>query len=205
MTKNSGDVILRDRMQFTLSNTGDQTTLYGRVDLSAYVNPIDRSGLSIKSIYFHLRNQDGTQSGLANTGMMSPVGDWESAAPTSGDVSAMKIYATTRAYENASEVGIASPDVLCVEEIWSVVGKGPLGADTTQNAAPLVLHNQWYGPEDLHPQGYTVVSDLLVGVAVDKWITLKDQTIEIDILMIAEPVKVTEKRLNEILSQAQDL
>jgi len=25
----------------------------------------------------------------------------------------LKVYATTRAYENASEVGIASPDVLC--------------------------------------------------------------------------------------------
>ena len=117
----------------------------------------------------------------------------------------MKIYATTRAYENASEVGIASPDVLCVDETWSVVGRGPDGTGLEQNAAPLVLHNQYYGPEDLHPQGYTVVSDLLIGVAVDSWITLKDQTIEIDILMIAEPVKVTEKRLNEILSQAQDL
>lgn len=205
MTKNAGDVILRDRMQFTLDAGGDQTTLYGRIDLSAYCNPVDRSGLSIKAVYFHLRNQSGVATALTNTGMMTPVGDWQSANTAAGVVSAMKVYGSTRAYENASEVGIASPDVLCVMEMYSAIGQAPLGGATDGNAAPLVLHNQWYGPEDLHPSGYTVVSDLLIGIATDNWNTLADNTVEIDILLIAEPIKVTEKRLNEILSQAQDL
>ena len=69
----------------------------------------------------------------------------------------------------------------------------------------VVTHENWYGPEDLHPEGYTVVSDLLIGVAVDKWTLANDDVLELDVLIVAEPIKVTESRLNEILSQGLDL
>ena len=114
------------------------------------------------------------------------------------------MYATTRAYENASEVGIASPDVICVEEHLAVVGPAHTGA-TADNGAPMLSLTERYGPMDLHPNGYTVVSDLLIGIAADKWDSLDLDTIEIDVLIIAEPIKVTTDRMNEILSQAQDL
>ncbi|GAG91028.1 unnamed protein product, partial [marine sediment metagenome] len=55
MAKNRGDVILRDRMQFDLDAAGDRTTLYGRIDLSSYVNPVSRDGLAIKQVLFQLR------------------------------------------------------------------------------------------------------------------------------------------------------
>ena len=61
------------------------------------------------------------------------------------------------------------------------------------------------GPEDLHPEGYTVVSDLLIGVAADNWLANTDDTLEIDILIIAEAVTVTQNRMNDMLSQAQEL
>ena len=203
MAKVSDDVILRDRMQFELDVAGDRTTLYGRIDLSNYVNPITRQGLAIKEVFFQLRNS--ASLALSNTGIFNPVANWSSASTTAGITSALKLYATTRAYENASEVGIASPDVICVEEHMAIVGQGPLGGATDGNAAPLLSLSERYGPMDLHPNGYTVVSDLLIGIAADKWDSLDLDTIEIDVLIIAEPIKVTTDRMNEILSQAQDL
>jgi len=49
------------------------------------------------------------------------------------------------------------------------------------------------------------VSDLLIGVAADGWDIDGEDTLEIDIMMIAEPIKISTERMNEILSQAQDL
>ena len=120
MAKNQDDILLRDRMQFTFDGTGDRTTLYGRIDLSSYVNPISREGLAIKEVKFQLR--EPTQGTFLNTGCFSPVADWASSSGTVGLLSAVKLYATTRAYENAAEVGIASPDVLCVYEKIAVQG-----------------------------------------------------------------------------------
>ena len=64
-----------------------------------------------------------------------------------------------------------------------------------------------YGPKDLHPDGFLVVSDLLIGVAADNVENgnLGDITCELDIMLIAEPVKITQTRLDELLAQAQDL
>ena len=197
MAKNAGDVILRDRMQFDLDASGDRTTLYGRIDLSSYVNPVSRDGLAIKQVLFQLRDQTGSNP---NTGSFNLVADSLSSSGTAGQSSFLKIYATTRAYENASEVGIASPDVLCVYEAFSFVGAKPAGT-----APSLIASETMYGPKDLHPDGFTVVSDLLIGVASDRWILQSDDTIEIDIMLIAEPIKITTERMNEILSQAQDL
>ena len=197
MAKNAGDVILRDRMQFELDAGGDRTTLYGRIDLSSYINPVKRAGLAVKEIRFMLREPAGA---LSNTGTLPPVADFFSPAGTTGVQSCLKLYATTRAYENASEVGIASPDVLCVLEKFSVVGASPVGS-----APAILVWEDWYGPKDLHPEGYTVVSDLLIGVAADNWLLQAGDTLEVDIMLIAEPITITTERMNEILSQAQDL
>jgi hypothetical protein len=120
---------------------------------------------------------------------------------TAGELAGLKLYATTRAYENASEVGIASPDVLCVYEIMQAAGNSPANEPVS-----LWIRENWYGPKDLHPEGYTVVSDLLIGVAADGWdIDGDGETLEVDIMLIAEPVSISTARMNEILSQAQDL
>ena len=197
MAKSANDVILRDRMQFELDSGGNRTTLYGRIDLSSYVNPVSRDGLAIKQVLFQVRDQSG---GNPNTGTLTRVGDWESGSGSAGQSSVLKVYATTRAYENASEVGIASPDVLCVLEVYSAVG-----ASDTGSSPSYIAETVYYGPKDLHPSGFTVVSDLLIGVAADTWVTQGSDTLEIDVMLIAEPIKITEKKLNEILSQAQDL
>ena len=198
MAKNAGDVILRDRMQFDLEAGGNRSTLYGRIDLSSYVDPVNRAGLAVKEVRFQIRETASTT--LDNTGIWAPIGNWTSTSGSVGELAALKLYATTRAYENASEVGIASPDVLCVYEIVQAAGNSP--QDT---AVSLLLKENWYGPKDLHPEGYTVVSDLLIGVAADGWDIDATDTLEIDIMLIAEPIKISTERMNEILSQAQDL
>lgn len=200
MAKNSGDLILRDRMQFEFDSAGDRTTLYGRIDTSAYVDPVSRMGLAVKEIYFQLRQAPSTK--YPNTGIFESVAEVGGPDVNNTFASAgLKLYATSRAYENASEVGIASPDVLCVKTYTShtAYNADEIGTNMYMNQW------EWYGPRDLHPDGYTLVSDLLIGVAADDWKSLNDSTLEIDILIVAEPIKVTTERMNEILSQAQDL
>lgn len=196
MSKNPGDVILRDRMEFDVSNAGDRSTVYGRIDLSQYISVTENRGLAVKAVYFQVREQSSTA--LSNTGVWDPVAIVDTAT---GSVSALKIYATTRAYENASDVGIASPDVLCVRE-WTA--STSISDGTTQGASYWCT-DTFYGPMDLHPSGYVLVSDLLIGVAMDNWRRNDDDTLEVDILLIAESVKVTKDRMNEMLTQAQDL
>jgi hypothetical protein len=197
MAKNAGDVILRDRMQFELDANGDRSTLYGRIDLSSYINPVKRAGLAIKEVRFQIRDPNGA---LNNSGSLPPIAEFLSSSGSQGVQSALKLYATTRAYENASEVGIASPDVLCVLDKYAVCGATPAGVSPA-----LLAWEDWYGPKDLHPEGYTVVSDLLIGVAADNWKAQASETLEVDIMLIAEPITITTERMNEILSQAQDL
>ncbi len=214
MPKATNDLILRDRLQFEIVSGADRTTLYGRLDLSDYVNVVKKDGLSIKELYIQPRVPNG-DDGFGLNGTLNQTGVFSSSwflgfigNPSNDNaMAALKIYASTRAYQNASDVGIASPDVLCVEE-WQC----GFALDTTTSAE---LPNNFgvsdyrrFGPKDLHPDGFIVVSDLLIGVAADNMtIGATDSTtpIELDIMMIAEPVKITQKRLDEMLAQAQDL
>lgn len=196
MAKSKGDIILRDRMQFTLS-TGTQSTVYGRQDLSDYVNAVEKKGLNIKQIFWQLRYP--TSAELGNTGMFVPALENVGSGTSTWNSSGIKIYATTRAYENASDVGIASPDVIAVEEIkFAINGTAALGNT-------ILYETVRYGPLDLHPEGYTVVSDLLIGIAVDDATAFASEVLELDLLIIAEPVTVTARDLTEMLTQSQDI
>lgn len=208
MPKGSNDLILRDRLQFDFVSGQDRTTLYGRLDLSDYVNVVKKDGLSIKELFLQPRVQSGKDgintTSFTNTGLFSQY--------FAGDIgqqgeraAALKIYASTRAYQNASDVGIASPDVLCVEE-WSCFNSQS-GTIADGQQISNCFYNR-FGPYDLHPDGFIVVSDLLIGVAADNMILgAVDEvvTVELDVMMIAQPVKITQARLDEMLAQAQDL
>ena len=202
MTKNATDLILRDRLQFTLDVNGDQETVYGRFDLSDYTSALERKGLSIKEVTFMPRAP--TLAQLANTGNFPLWAiDSGSGNPAGGEVSALKIYATTRAYESATDVGIASPDVLVVET-WDVyLGPFSVPPGSQQSGNHTVFHNR-YATGDLHPDGFPVVTDLLIGVAADNWTFSGDDTIELDVMIIASPITITQKQLTEMLVQGQD-
>jgi hypothetical protein len=195
MAKGSRDVILRDRLQFDIDAvTGDTALVYGRVDMSDYVSIVKNEGLAIKEIRFQPRAPDQV------------LGDWpqwmiDFTAPGAESAN-LKIFATTTAYENVADVGIGSPNVICL-----------LNRQCTQlqdGAAPglsggTVTEWNWYGTPDLHPEGYDIVTDLLIGVAANGVTRLQGTTAELDIMIIAEPKKITSKDLTQMLTQAQDL
>lgn len=191
MAKGSRDLILRDRLQFDVDGSGDAALVYGRVDLSDFVNVVKREGMSIKEIRYQLRSPAAPNGILMPTLLRTAGG----ANPNSS----IKVFGTTTAYENIADVGIASPDVINVLEMTTT-----LLEDGAGNVADAV--NQWthFGTPDLHPAGYHIVSDLLVGVAVDN-VDSAGLTLEIDVMVIGEPVKLTEADMTEMLTQQQDL
>ena len=190
MAKNKGDLILRDRLQFTLDNQGDLAVQYGRIDLSDYVNVVRDEGLHIKEITYQLRR---TGAGL-NACVFDPVLGTDTTA-----FAELQIFATTTAYEDAADVGIASPNVL---NNYTMSTTRETNAGNSQ-----LWENQerFRGVYDLHPEGYTVITDLLIGAAANNATKYADETIEIDIMMIAEPKKVTKDDLERMLAQATDL
>ena len=189
MAKAARDLILRDRLQFDVDVSGDTDLVYGRVDMSAFVNIVKREGFAIKEVRYQLRDPSSVKTGMFNP-LLSLAGE---------SFASLKVFATTTAYENAQDVGIASPDVLSVFEL-TTVRDNP--AATGENFA-----NQWtlFGTPDLHPDGYNVVSDLLIGVSGNDCTVFAGTTLEVDIMIIGEPVKLNEADMTEMLTQGQDL
>jgi hypothetical protein len=200
MAKGKGDLILRDRLQFTPDASGNQTTVYGRFDLSDFVSTLDRKGLSIKEINFMLRD-----SSAGNTGNFSfSQGDDTNISAFDVSRSQLKLYATTRAYENASDVGIASPDVLHVETWTTYLGPRSEAGPPPGGSLYMYADHYVFPVQNLHPDGFPVVTDLLVGVASDTWNLVGAKDLEIDVMIIAEPITITQKQLTEMLVQGQD-
>jgi hypothetical protein len=197
MAKGSSDVILRDRLQFDVDTNGDVSLVYGRIDLSDYVNIVENRGMAIKEIRFQPRSP--AQS----------LGDFPAWMIDTGTVNAasanLKVFATTTAYEDVRDVGIASPNVLCVlnrqnQQLYDTNAVAPNAALYAQ-----LTEWNWFGTPDLHPEGYDVVTDLLIGISGFGMTRLATLTCELDIMIIAEPKKITQKDLTQMLTQAQDL
>ena len=193
MAKGSRDIILRDRLEFTTNSLGITSLVYGRVDLSDYVSIVKNEGLSIKEVRFQFRvpADDEAWPEWLNAENLTLI---PANSASQADITA---FATTTAYENAADIGIASPNVLCIYEEQSTVTAAGW-ADSKKDM---------YGTPDLHPEGYDVVTDLLIGVFANNLQNsrLVDTTLELDVMIIAEPKKITQKDLTQMLTQAQDL
>lgn len=192
MAVGKNDLILRDRLQFDVDENGVTATVYGRIDLSDFVNVVTGKGLAIKEVRYQVRDPTNT----ANTGTLDPL-----LIGGAGNFGSLKMFATTSAYENASDVGISSPNVLSVVEMTSVaiLIAGAGDAASMQNT-----WTEWSTP-DLHPSGYNVVTDLLIGIAANACAAISNRTLEVDIMLIAEPITLSKNDLNDMLIQAQDL
>lgn len=198
MAKKASDLIMRDRLQFTLDASGDLDVVYGRIDLSDYVNTVQKKGLAVKEVRFMVRDPSEKITGSFNQLLATP-----GPATTNANNAFLKLFATTTAYENAQDVGLASPNVFATVEHQHYI-------TLIQQAGNNVGGNQViqyfeFGTPDLHPDGYTVVTDVLIGVSASACTRYADTTLEVDIMLIAEPITVTQKELNEMLVQAQDL
>lgn len=202
MAKSKSDIILRDRLQFTLDASADLSLVYGRIDLSDYVNVVEKRGLMVKDIYLQVRDPNNAGGGSANTGVWSVLNGVLDPTVGSDGYNAWKFFVSTRAYESAADVGIASPDVLYIQEY--VLSR-------FHSSAAMIVSEGYeadFPTRDYHPDGYPVVSDLLVGVAVDSNSSdteFIDATLEIDIMLIAETTTITAKQMTQLLTQAQDL
>jgi len=197
MAKGRQDLMLRDRMEFTFDGAGDINTVYGRVDLSDYVSVLNSDGLAIKEVRWQLR--DPKQD---NTGMLNPVLTTELATETN-QFAGIKIWACTVAYQSAVDVGIGSPNVIALEERHTRIV--PIQDAGTNVGGTCQFGREWYGTLDLHPEGYTVVTDMLVGIAADSCTRYGGETLQLDLQIIAEPVSITKGRLEEMLAQGSDL
>jgi len=196
MARGKDDLILRDRLQFTLDANGDLPVVYGRIDLSDYVSVVNNEGLAIKEMRIQIRDPTLTNTGTFNPDLITNNG-------SAGGVNkgTMTIYGTTTAYESAVDVGIGSPNTFFQAEYVTFSAKEAGASVPNFNN---VTYFQ-YGTPDLHPEGYVVVSDVLVGIATEQALTYADTTLELDVMLIAEPMKVTKNELKEMLAQATDL
>jgi hypothetical protein len=195
MAKSSRDVILRDRLQFEVTGTGDTALVYGRIDLSDYVNIVKKDGLAIKEIRYHVRDPT-IQTGVFNEALLTLGGG------ANDQEAFLKLFATTTAYENANDVGIGSPNVISILEYQSTFDS----AGSSGSLAFYQLNDHYeYGTPDLHPDGYDVVTDLLIGVCANTMERHANKTLEIDIMIIAEPKSITQRDLTQMLTQGQDL
>lgn len=197
MAKGRQDLMLRDRMEFTFDGSGDIDTVYGRVDLSDYVSVLNSDGLAIKEVRWQLRDPKQDK-----TGMLDPVLCQELATETN-QFAGIKIWACTVAYQSAVDVGIGSPNVIALEERHTNIT--PIQNAGTNVGGSTSFGREWYGTLDLHPEGYTVVTDMLVGIAANECTTYSGETLQLDLQIIAEPVSITKGRLEEMLAQGSDL
>ncbi len=193
MARGKNDLILRDRLQFTLDASGDLPIVYGRVDLSDYVSVVNNQGLAIKETRIMLRNPNSTNTGFLGLNLLLTGGGLTGSA----DIS---VVGTTTAYESGADIGIASPNTFFQARMSSENFEDGAGTVVSQD-------NVWFefGTPDLHPEGYVVVSDVLIGIAANNVLRYAEDTLECDVMLIAEPVKVTKDELKEMLAQATDL
>ena len=195
MARGKNDLILRDRLQFTIGGGGDLSIVYGRVDLSDYTSVVNNQGLSIKEMRVQVRDPTSLRTGVFNNNLLQDnLGNGEYGTAN------LKIIGCTTAYESGVDTGIGSPNLFFNAECRTDMYKNS-GGDI------LYANNEWfeYGTPDLHPAGYVVVSDVLVGIAANDALAYTDTTLELDVMLIAEPVKVTKDELKEMLAQATDL
>ena len=163
-------------MQYDVDNNGDVATLYGRVDLSDYVSIPKSEGLKIKEIRFQVRDTSEPQTGSFNQLLNRDA--------TTATFSSLKLYSTTTAYETAVDVGIGSPNVINVVEHQCYTHTIENGSGTNVGGNTLISYFE-YGVPDLHPDGFPVVTDLLIGVAAENMAAYKNKTLELDIMIIA--------------------
>tara|TARA_R110000803_G_scaffold121286_1_gene189364 strand:- start:1796 stop:2407 length:612 start_codon:yes stop_codon:yes gene_type:complete len=190
--------------------SGDQSTLYGRMDTSAFVNVLGKKAMMVHKILMQPRNPDGTSSLLDKTGAFVPLyGDTTGSETIPGwtdrnRYSAFKIVACNTAFEDLSTVGIASDGVYKIQEYntWTA-SASVLDASIPNDravSAGYALAQHGYEEYDLseESEGILLMSDLLFGIATDNWFegtTSATVDIELDVVVYFTPTTVTNKQL----------
>ncbi len=152
----SSVITLSDTYEFTTDAAGDISTSYGRMDLSAYLDPASGDALVPIAVATQIR-----EPGQALT-----AGQWAKYGGSSDgvvDSNSIRVIGTSRAYSQINNVGIASEGVCYLHDqqlIWSV--DDSIAANEKFSG---IWHSEEWGPDRL---GHTpIVADLLFGVEME--------------------------------------
>lgn len=206
-----------DRLQFSLPNgSGDQQTIYGRVDMSDFIDPVSNKGVIIHDVQFQVRNPNGTQNSLNNTGMWSWFEDMTGTVAASwSDTNrnvGLKLCALNTAYQDLGEVGISTDGLYCVQEHTAFQSNSSIADAATQLAGG--MSSIWYEQKDwtvsdLHGDGALLLSDLLIGLAADNLTvgagSAVDIEIEVDVVVHFTEKKVTQKEITQMITSNLDV
>jgi hypothetical protein len=206
-----------DRLSLTLPNgSGDVGTIFGRLDMSEFIDPVSNRGVIIHDVQFQLRNPSGTKSGLTNTGMFSL---WENMPGTIGAGFSdndrnigVKLVALNTAYQDLAECGLSTDGVYCIQEhnafqSWHSIADPASGVGAGYSSVAYTERN--WSVSDLHGDGALLLSDLLIGVAIDN-LSLGDGAaadidIEIDVVVHFTEKKVSQKEITQMITANLDV
>lgn len=206
-----------DRLSFTLPNgSGDQATIYGRLDMSDFIDPTQNRGVIVHDIQFNLRNPNGTKSGLTNTGAFSLFenmpGNLGVGWSDDDRNIAVKLCALNTAYQDLGEVGISTDGVYAMQEMVAFQSYHSLAdaaAGIAAGYSSVVQETRNWTVGDLHGDGSLLLSDLLIGIATDN-VQLGDAAaadieIELDVVVHFSEKKVTQKEITQMLTANLDV
>lgn len=206
-----------DRLSLSLPNgSGDQATIFGRLSMEPFIDPVANRGVIVHDIQFQLRNPNGTKSGLTNTGMFSLLEDMPGfIAPSWNDNDrniGVKLVALNTAYQDLGECGISTDGVFAIQEHYAFQSYHSIADAAVQLAggySSIVTETRDWTVEDLHGDGALLLSDLLIGVAFDN-VQLGDSAgvdidIEIDVVVHFTEKKVSQKEITQMITANLDV
>jgi hypothetical protein len=206
-----------DRLSLTLPNgTGDVATIYGRLDMSEFIDPVANRGVIVHDSQFQLRNPTGTKSGLTNTGMFSLLEAMPGAiAPAWDDEDrniGVKLVALNTAYQDLGECGLSTDGVYAIQEHYAFQSYHSIADAAAQLAggySSVVMETRDWTVSDIHGDGALLLSDLLIGVALDN-VQLGDAAaadidIEIDVVVHFTEKKVSQKEITQMITANLDV
>jgi hypothetical protein len=184
--------------------------------MSDFIDPTSNRGVLVHGVEFQLRNPNGTFNTLTNTGQWSwfenMVG---SVSPSWTDTNrnvAVKLVALNTAYQDLAEVGISTDGVYCIQEHTAYQSNSAIADAATQLAGG--MSSIWYNKDDwtvgdLHGDGMLLLSDLLIGVAIDNLTvgdgSAGDITFEIDVVVHFSEKKVSQKEITQLITANLDV
>jgi len=206
-----------DRLSFTVPNgSGDVGTIYGRMDMSDFIDPTSNRGVIVHDVQFNLRNPAGTKSTLTNTGMFSLFENMPaSVAPSWDDEDrniGVKLCALNTAYQDLAEIGISTDGVYCIQEHYAFQSYHSI-ADAASGVgggySSLAYELRDWTVNDLHGDGALLLSDLLIGIACDNLqlgdAAAADIDIEVDVVVHFSEKKVTNKEITAMITANLDV
>ena len=188
-------ITLSDTYEFTTDANGDISTAYGRMDLSGYLDPASGDALVPVAIATQIREP----------GQSLTAGQWAKyggSADGNTDSNSMRVIATSRAYSQINNVGIASEGIHYLRDQQLVWSCNDVAVNDEVFSA--MWHDEEWGPDRL---GHTpLVADLLFGVEFEGNASQNaNTTFRLDAVVQFKKIKLTKAQINKMLAARTDV